>query len=60
MRRRWRIGKIVFGAWLVLGSVAFAAAPLEPVTVGYSTFAGAYLPLWSPSKSVSGANTAST
>jgi ABC-type nitrate/sulfonate/bicarbonate transport system substrate-binding protein len=24
----------------------FAAAPLEPLTIGYSTFSGAYLPLW--------------
>ena len=46
MRTRWRIASIVFSAWLALCSVAFAAAPLEPVTVGYSTFAGAYLPLW--------------
>jgi len=27
-------------------SFGFAAATLEPVTVGYSTFSGAYLPLW--------------
>lgn len=46
MRTGRRIASMVFGAWLALGSVAFAAAPLEPVTVGYSTFAGAYLPLW--------------
>ena len=46
MRTGWRITSVVFGAWLALGSVCFAAAPLEPVTVGYSTFAGAYLPLW--------------
>ena len=31
--------------WLGLMPVAFAAA-LEPVTIGYSTFSGAYLPLW--------------
>ncbi len=31
--------------WLGLTPVAFAAA-LEPVTIGYSTFSGAYLPLW--------------
>ena len=31
--------------WLGLTPVAFSAA-LEPVTIGYSTFAGAYLPLW--------------
>jgi len=27
-------------------SLGFAAATLEPVTVAYSTFSGAYLPLW--------------
>src|SRR6266850_1165323 len=27
-------------------SFGFAAAALEPVTIGYSTFSGAYLPLW--------------
>ena len=31
--------------WLGLTPAAFSAA-LEPVTIGYSTFAGAYLPLW--------------
>ena len=38
------IGLICWG-WLGLMPVAFAAA-LEPVTIGYSTFSGAYLPLW--------------
>jgi ABC-type nitrate/sulfonate/bicarbonate transport system substrate-binding protein len=33
-------------SWLALAPVAFAATPLEPVTVGYSTFSGAYMPLW--------------
>ncbi|TMA55333.1 MAG: ABC transporter substrate-binding protein [Deltaproteobacteria bacterium] len=33
-------------ASLVVTSFCFAAAPLEPVTIGYSTFSGAYLPLW--------------
>jgi ABC-type nitrate/sulfonate/bicarbonate transport system substrate-binding protein len=46
MRTGWPITSVVFSAWLALGSVAFAATPLDPVTVGYSTFAGAYLPLW--------------
>jgi hypothetical protein len=32
--------------WLISGSFCFAAASLEPVTVGYSSFSGAYLPLW--------------
>ncbi|MGZ8522563.1 MAG: ABC transporter substrate-binding protein [Candidatus Binatia bacterium] len=32
--------------WLGLTPVAFAATLLEPVTIGYSTFSGAYLPLW--------------
>jgi ABC-type nitrate/sulfonate/bicarbonate transport system substrate-binding protein len=33
-------------AWLVSGSFCFAAAALEPLTVGYSSFSGAYGPLW--------------
>ena len=33
-------------AWLISSSLCFAAAALEPVTVGYSSFSGAYLPLW--------------
>ena len=33
-------------ASLCFTSFGFAAATLEPVTVGYSTFSGAYLPLW--------------
>jgi len=33
-------------AWLISSSLYFAAAALEPVTVGYSSFSGAYLPLW--------------
>ncbi|MEO6164473.1 MAG: ABC transporter substrate-binding protein [Candidatus Binatia bacterium] len=32
--------------WLGLMPGAFAATLLEPVTIGYSTFSGAYLPLW--------------
>jgi ABC-type nitrate/sulfonate/bicarbonate transport system substrate-binding protein len=46
MRVRWQITVWFFCAWLTIGTPAFAAAPLEPVTIGYSTFAGAYLPLW--------------
>jgi len=30
----------------LFNSLCFAAASLEPLTVGYSTFSGAYLPLW--------------
>ena len=33
-------------ASLCFTSFGFAAAALEPVTIGYSTFSGAYLPLW--------------
>ena len=33
-------------ASLCFTSFGLAAATLEPVTVGYSTFSGAYLPLW--------------
>jgi ABC-type nitrate/sulfonate/bicarbonate transport system substrate-binding protein len=33
-------------ACLLAGSFCFAAATLEPVTIGYSSFSGAYVPLW--------------
>jgi ABC-type nitrate/sulfonate/bicarbonate transport system substrate-binding protein len=33
-------------ASLLLSLLAYAAAPPEPVTIGYSSFSGAYLPLW--------------
>jgi ABC-type nitrate/sulfonate/bicarbonate transport system substrate-binding protein len=33
-------------AWLISSSFCFAAAFFEPDTVGYSSFSGAYLPLW--------------
>jgi ABC-type nitrate/sulfonate/bicarbonate transport system substrate-binding protein len=33
-------------ASLAVAPFSFAATPLEPVTIGYSTFSGAYLPLW--------------
>jgi ABC-type nitrate/sulfonate/bicarbonate transport system substrate-binding protein len=46
MRTGWRITSVVFSAWLLVGLFAFAAAPREAVTVGYSTFSGAYIPLW--------------
>ncbi len=36
---------LISWAWFVLGPMALAATP-EPVTIGYSTFSGAYLPLW--------------
>ena len=40
------IGVLTFWAWMWPASFGFAAATLEPVTVGYSSFSGAYLPLW--------------
>ena len=33
-------------AWLVVGPFSFAAAPIDHLTVGYSSFSGAYAPLW--------------
>ncbi|HEY7218026.1 MAG TPA: ABC transporter substrate-binding protein [Candidatus Binatia bacterium] len=33
-------------ASLLFSLLAYAAAPLEPVTIAYSSFSGAYLPLW--------------
>lgn len=37
---------LICWGWFALASIASAAALLEPVTIGYSTFSGAYLPLW--------------
>ncbi|HEX9454496.1 MAG TPA: ABC transporter substrate-binding protein, partial [Candidatus Binatia bacterium] len=37
---------LLFGAIAISGAKSFGAAPLESVTIGYSTFSGAYLPLW--------------
>jgi NitT/TauT family transport system substrate-binding protein len=39
------VGCLVW-AWLSMGVQGFAAGKLEPLTVGYSTFAGSYAPLW--------------
>src|SRR5215470_1347591 len=43
-------GKIIVGcliwALLFIDVHGFAAVKLEPLTVGYSTFAGSYAPLW--------------
>ncbi|HTN70613.1 MAG TPA: ABC transporter substrate-binding protein [Methylomirabilota bacterium] len=36
----------LISAWLFIGVKTFAAAKLESLTVGYSTFAGSYAPLW--------------
>ena len=36
----------LISVWLFMGAQGFAAAKLEPLTVGYSTFAGSYAPLW--------------
>jgi ABC-type nitrate/sulfonate/bicarbonate transport system substrate-binding protein len=33
-------------AWLALTPFCYAAAPIDHVTVGYSSFSGAYVPLW--------------
>src|SRR5574341_205730 len=33
-------------ATLAVTPLCFAAASLEPVTIGYSSFSGAYVPLW--------------
>src|SRR5580765_2324556 len=37
---------LLFSAITVSGAKSFGAATLESVTIGYSTFSGAYLPLW--------------
>ena len=40
------MGFVVVCAWLKLTSLALGASSLEPVTVAYSSFSGAYAPLW--------------
>jgi NitT/TauT family transport system substrate-binding protein len=37
---------LLFSAIAISGAKSFGAATLESVTIGYSTFSGAYLPLW--------------
>ncbi|HWH78984.1 MAG TPA: hypothetical protein VNT76_16490, partial [Candidatus Binatus sp.] len=37
---------LLFVAIAISGAVTFGAAATESVTLGYSTFSGAYLPLW--------------
>ena len=36
---------LVYG-WIAFGSVGLAAPQFESVTIGYSSFSGAYVPLW--------------
>jgi ABC-type nitrate/sulfonate/bicarbonate transport system substrate-binding protein len=38
-------GWLIFG-WIALTPAAFAASQMDSVTIGYSSFAGAYDPLW--------------
>lgn len=40
------VARLIYWGWLALAPVASAAALPEPVTIGYSSFSGAYLPLW--------------
>jgi NitT/TauT family transport system substrate-binding protein len=44
--RRFFSAVLLFSAIASSGAESFGAAPLESVTIGYSTFSGAYLPLW--------------
>jgi ABC-type nitrate/sulfonate/bicarbonate transport system substrate-binding protein len=47
MTRRKTVLFMAIGcAFVWLRSLCWAAVSLEPLTVGYSTFSGAYLPLW--------------
>jgi NitT/TauT family transport system substrate-binding protein len=45
-RKKTRVAAAVGYAFLLLNSLCFAAASPEALTVGYSSFSGAYLPLW--------------
>jgi ABC-type nitrate/sulfonate/bicarbonate transport system substrate-binding protein len=37
---------VICSAWLLVARLCFAAATMDHVTVGYSSFSGAYVPLW--------------
>lgn len=37
---------LICWAWLVVTPFCFAVAPIDHATVGYSSFSGAYVPLW--------------
>lgn len=45
-RKKTRLAAAVGYTLLLLNSLCFAAASPETLTVGYSSFSGAYLPLW--------------
>jgi NitT/TauT family transport system substrate-binding protein len=45
-RKKTRLAAAVGYTLLLLNSLCFAAASPEALTVGYSSFSGAYLPLW--------------
>jgi len=45
-RKKTRVATAVGYVLLLLDSLCFAAASPEALTVGYSSFSGAYLPLW--------------
>jgi ABC-type nitrate/sulfonate/bicarbonate transport system substrate-binding protein len=45
-RKKTRLATAVGYALLLLNSLCFATASPEALTVGYSSFSGAYLPLW--------------
>jgi NitT/TauT family transport system substrate-binding protein len=40
------IGSLICCAWLIVTPFCFAAAKVDHITVGYSSFSGAYVPLW--------------
>lgn len=44
--KRYLLGLCLLYGWLALAPAALAAAQFESLTVGYSSFSGAYVPLW--------------
>jgi hypothetical protein len=44
-KKRWIVLNIFIG-WIAHASLALAAAQLETVTIGFSSFSGFYGPLW--------------
>lgn len=44
-KKRWIVVNLIIG-WIAHASLALAAAQLETVTVGFSSFSGFYGPLW--------------
>jgi len=43
---KWLVTFLIGCAWLAVTPFCYGAAAIDHVTVGYSSFSGAYVPLW--------------